>query len=590
MQNVRKIPKAFDSQRRVRSYEFGPFRVDLAKRLLFRDGEPVALTPKAFETLVVLLKSGGEVLLKEELIGSVWPDTVVEEGSLNRNISTLRRALGESPVDHKYIVTIPGRGYRFVGAASHLPEEGSLRDREPIESLAVLPFLYLSGDSDQEYIADGLTEALITDLARIRALRVVSRTSVMRYKNTRDSLPDIARELGVDGVIEGSVMREGRRVRITVQLIEGQTDRHLWANAYEGELGGVMGLQSAVVRAILGEIRVVLTPEEEARLLAVRVVNPPAYEAYLKGRHFWNQRTLNGLKRSEAYFEQAIRSDHGYALAHVALARTYVVMLDYEFQSLQELAPKAMQAAQRALELDPHLGEAHTTLALLKLICEWDFAAAEQQFQSALDLSPGDSTAHQWYGVLLMYQRRFEEALHEMQKAQSLDPLAPIVGAALGMVHVLAGKYDEAIARAEAVRELEPHSPQAYAVLGLARQQKHEYPQAIADFARYVELSGKDPDALMRLGCACARSGDPDAARKILRDLRERSAAHYVSPGSLAALELAAGDTERSLADLRKGLEQRATSMLMLAVDPAFAPLRPDPRFRALLREIGLPL
>ena len=587
MQKLRKIPKDADIGRQARSYDFGPFRVDLAKRLLFRDGELVALTPKAFETLVVLVQNNGAVLLKEELIESVWPDTVVEEGSLNRNISTLRRALGESPNDHKYIVTVPGRGYRFVGQARRKDEfpQGA---REPIESLAVLPFLNLTGDPDQEYIADGLTEALIADLARIRALRVVSRTSVMCFKNTRDSLPEIARELGVDAVIEGSVMREGRRVRITVQLIEGRTDRHLWANAYDGELGDVLGLQSAAVRAILDEIRVVLTPVERARLLTKRVVIPGAYEAYLRGRYCWNQRTLEGLKRSEDCFEQAIRKDPGYALAHVALARTYVIMLDYEFQSPQLMAPKAMRAVQRALELDQELGEAHTTLALLKLICEWDFPGAEEQFRNALDLS-GDSTAHQWYGVLLMYQRRFDESLQQMQKAQGLDPLAPIIGAALGMVLVLAGKYDEAIAQAETVRELEPHSPQAYAVLGLARQQKHEYPRAIADFERYVELSGKDPDALMRLGCACAQSGDMDTARKIMRDLRERSRRGYVSPGSLAALELAAGDTERTLADLRMGIEQRATSMLMLAVDPAFAHLRPDPRFQALLREIGLP-
>jgi TolB-like protein/Flp pilus assembly protein TadD len=589
MQNIRKVRKPSASRSRVRSYEFGPFRIDLVKRLLLRDGEFVALTPKALETLVVLAENDGEVLLKEELIRSVWPDTVVEEGSLNRNVSTLRKVLGESPNDHKYIVTVPGRGYRFVGVVRRVRDEARGDVREPIESLAVLPFLNLTGNADQEYVADGLTEALITDLAQIRALRVVSRTSVMRYKNTREALPDIARDLDVDAVIEGSVMRQGRRVRITVQLIQGSTDRNLWANAYEGELGDILGLQSAVARAILMEIRAVLTPAEKALLSATRVVSPGAYEAYLKGRHFWNQRTMESLQKSIAYFEQAIRMDSGYALAYVALAQAYVVMLDYGFQSPQALAPKAIRAVRRALELNGDLGEAHTVLALLTLVCEWDFVGAEQQFRTALDLSPGDSTAHQWYGVLLMYQRRFDESLQQMRRAQSLDPLAPIIRAALGIVYLLAGRYDEAIAQAESVRELEPNSPQAHAVLGLAQQQKGDYARAIADLRRYVDLSGKDADALMRLGCACAQAGDSSAARDVLRTLRVRSTREYVAPGSLAALELALGNTERTLAELDAGLEQRATSLLMLAVDPAFAQLRPNPRFQALLRKIGLP-
>jgi TolB-like protein/Flp pilus assembly protein TadD len=589
MQNTRKIPKAAETRGRVRAYQFGPFQIDMVKRLLLRDGDFVALTPKVFETLVVFAENDGEVLLKEELIRSVWPDTVVEEGSLNRNISTLRKVLGESPSDHKYIVTVPGRGYRFVGDVQPVQDAARETLRAPIESLAVLPFANLTGQADQEYIADGLTEALITDLAQIRALRVVSRTSVMRYKHARAALPDIARELGVDGVIEGSVMREGRRVRITVQLIDGPSDRHLWAHAYEGERGDILGLQSAVARAIAREVRVVLTPAEQARLGAARMVSAGTYEAYLKGRHFWNQRTLRSLQKSITYFEQAIRMDPDYALAHVALAQAYLVMLDYGFGSPKALAPKALRAVQRALELDGELGEAHAALALLRLVREWDFVGAEAEFRIALDRSPGDSTAHQWYGVLLMYQRRFDEALQQMRLAQGLDPLAPIIRAALGIIYVLAGRYDEAVAQAEAVRELEPDSPQAHAVLGLAWQQKGDYARSIAYCRRYVELSGRDPDALMRLACACARSGDSAAARDVLRTLRARCAHEYVAPGSLAAVELALGDTERALDALDAGLEQRASSLLMLAVDPAFAPLRPNPRFQALLRKIGLP-
>jgi TolB-like protein/Flp pilus assembly protein TadD len=589
MQEFRKFPKAAEGRGRVRAYEFGPFRVDLVKRLLYRNGDLVSLTPKALDTLAALLEHDGDVLLKEELIGRVWPDTVVEEGSLNRNISTLRKALGESPTDHRYIVTVPGRGYRFVGEVHRVRDESPRDDRGSIGSLAVLPFLNLTGDPDQEYVSDGLTEALITDLAQIRALHVVSRTSIMRYKNTRESLPAIARELGVEGIVEGSLMREGRRVRITVQLIEAKSDRHLWARTYEGELGEMLDLQSAVARAILREIRAALTPAEEARLSLVRVVGSAAYEAYLRGRHYWNQRTFESLRRSEAWLEQAIAMDSRYAQAHVALAQTYLVMLDYGMDAPRVLAPKAMRAVERAIVFGDDLGEAHGALALSRLICEWDFAEAERQFRQALELNPGDSTSRQWYGVLLMYQRRFEDSLRQMREAQSLDPLAPIVRAAFAFAQVFAGRYREALAQAETVRELEPRSPQGHSVLGMAYQQLGDYARAINAFEWYVELSGKDPDALMRLGCARAAAGEPAAAREIVAGLKARRAREYVSPGTVAAVELALGNTDEALAGLAAGVDERATSMLTIGTDPVFADLRSDARFRSLLERIGLP-
>src|ERR1700694_2827061 len=291
MQNLRKIPKNSERGRRRRCYEFGPFRIDPVKRLLLRAGEPVLLTPKAFEILLLLVEKRGEVLLKEELMQSIWRNTVVEEGNLNRNISTVRKVLGESPGDHRYIVTIPGRGYRFVADVAEAwdeyrqPKEQNLADlcNVTIRSLAVLPLENLSGDPKQEYFADGMTEALITNLAQIHALRVVSRTSVMQYKGTRKFLREIAWDLNVDGVVEGSVLRSGGRVRITVQLIQARTDRHLWANTYEGDLSDVLGLQSTVAQAVVREIRITLTPTEQARLATGRKGAPEAHQAYTKG-------------------------------------------------------------------------------------------------------------------------------------------------------------------------------------------------------------------------------------------------------------------------------------------------------------------
>lgn len=597
MQKFRKIPKGSESSERRFFYAFGPFRVDPVKRLLLLGAEPVALTPKAFEILRVLVEQRGEVLVKEELMKRVWPDTVVEEGNLNRNISTLRRALGEHPDEHRYIVTLPGRGYRFVAEVREVwdgPPARRLRivGRARIQAVAVLPFLNLSADPEQEYFADGLTEALLTDLAQIHALRVVSRTSVMRYKNTQKSLPEIARELGVDGVVEGSVLRSGGRVRITVQLIRAYTDEHLWAHAYEGELGDVLGLQSGIARAVVREIHVTLTPAEQARLATVRLISPAAHEAYLKGRYLLKQRTHATVRKSIAYFEQALRHDASDARAYGALAEACAVMAIDEFEASEVMVPKARRAAQKALELDEQSSEAHATLALLKFFYEWDLPGAEQQFRRALELTPNDPTAHHWYGLALMYQRRFSESFQELRKAQELDPLSPVIRAALGLDYAFAGKYDEAIRQAESLLEIDPDSPLAHDIVGFSCARKGLYPQAIAALQQYVDRSGRDSDALMRLGCAYAASGDAgDAgnARKLRDELEALSRRQYISPSTIAALDVALGDKERALVSLDAAVDRRPAGLLMLAADPAYAPLRSDARFATLLRRIGLP-
>jgi TolB-like protein/Tfp pilus assembly protein PilF len=594
MQKFRKIPKASEDGPLGHVYEFGPFRIDAVKHLLLRGTEPVSLTPKALDVLCVLVEHRGEVLVKEELIQRVWPDTVVEEGNLNRNISTLRRALGELPNDHRYVVTVPGRGYRFVAEVREVSDGDSDRrkrivDRGRIQSIAVLPFLNLSAEPEQEHFADGLTDALLTDLAQIHALRVVSRTSVMRYKGTQKSLPEIARELNVDAVVEGSVMRSGGRVRITVQLIKADTDEHLWANAYEGEIRDVLGLQSGIARAVVREIHVTLTPAEQARLATVRVVNPIAHEAYLKGRYLLKQRLHDSLRKSVAYFEQAIENDPSYAEAYGALAEAYAVMAIDEFEAPEEFVPKARRAAQKSLELDDQLSEIQATLALLKFWYEWDLPGAEQQFRSALQICPNCATAHHWYALVLMYQRRFSESFQEFRKAQDLDPLSPIIRAALGLDYVFAGRYDDAIRQAETLLEIDPNSPLAHDVVGFSYQRKGLHAQAIAALQKYVDLSGRASDALMRLGCAYAASGDADSASKLLDELRSLARRQYVSPGTIAALDVALGNKEGALMALEAGVSKRSASLLMLAADPVFDPLRSEPRFQTLLQCIGLP-
>jgi TolB-like protein/Flp pilus assembly protein TadD len=457
-----------------------------------------------------------------------------------------------------------------------------------IRALAVLPLANLSGDPAQDYIADGLTEALITDLAQVRQLRIVSRTSAERYKGTRKPLPEIAGELNVDAVVEGSVARAGGRTRITIQLIEARKDTHLWAKIYEGESNDVLALEDSVARAIAQEIQVALTPGEQKRLASVRVIAPEAQEAYLKGRYLWNQRTPESLEKSLSYYHVAIQKDPNYAQAYEGLAETYTVMASNDIVPAEPDVTRAKSAAEQALKLDPDLAEAHATLAQLRLFYDWDFPGAEREFRRALEHNPNSATAHHWYALLLMVQGRFPEASAELEKARELDPLSKVIPAAQGLVYVYQGQYDRAIAREQDVLAFDRNFADAYDALGLAYQQKHMYREAITQFEKYVELSGRDPDALMRLGSAYALAGDEQQARRFLGELESTPKGRYTSPCYIAMLAAALGDKDRAFAWLKKAVEQRSSTMLLLGVDPAFDPLRADPRFQKLLRRVGL--
>jgi TolB-like protein len=391
-------------QKRKHIYRFGPFSIDRDERLLRRDAEVIPLAPKAIETLLALTGSGGRVLEKAELIGAVWPDSFVEEGSLARNISLLRKSLGEDDADGGgYIETIPRRGYRFVVPVS----EHVASDSASAGSLAVLPLADLSGDASQAYFADGMTDELISYFLKIEALNVSSRTSVMAYKDVRKPLREIARELGVDGVVEGTVLHSGGRVRISVRLMEGTTERHLWSETYEKDMRDVLALQSAVANDVSREIRIKLTPPEKARLAQSRSVNPDAYQDYLRGRFFWNKRTAEGLRKARECFEQAIAKDPSYAPAHCGLADAFALMgsSGYDVMPPREAMPRAKAAALCALEIDETLAEAHAALGYVKLAFDWDLAGAARELARAIELKPNYAITYQWQGELLMAGR-----------------------------------------------------------------------------------------------------------------------------------------------------------------------------------------
>jgi TolB-like protein/Tfp pilus assembly protein PilF len=457
----------------------------------------------------------------------------------------------------------------------------------PIQSLAVLPLENLSSDPAQEYFVDGMTDELIADLSKIGALRVISRTSVMQYKATRKPLSQIAKELRVDALIEGSVLRAGDHVRITTRLTQAAADKQLWAESYEGDLRDVLKLQNDVARAIASEVRSKLTPNEQSRLSNSRQIDPRAYEAYLKGRYNWNQRNAAVLRTALESFQHAIDIDPTYAAAYAGLADTYNLMGSNELLPAKDALERARAAAQKALELDDNLAEAHASLAgVLQSGNDWNFKAAEVEFKQAIELNPNYATAHFWYGLNLLPLKRPDEALREFRRAEELDPLSPVVSTYVGFAMEKARRYDEAIAANLETTALFPDFAFGHWALAMAYRQKGMYQQAISEFKKAIELSAGRPDFMATLGHAHAVSGDKNQALKIAHQLE----ASHAPPFVMAIVYLGLGDKERTFTLLEQAYEQRFPSILPEALqDPLFDPVRADPRFQELLGRLGLP-
>src|SRR3984957_20595525 len=418
-----------------------------------------------------------------------------------------------------------------------------------IRSLAVLPLENLSGDAAQSYFSDGMTDELITDLAQISALRVISRTSVMTYKGAHKTLPQIARELNVDAIVEGTVLRAGDQVRITAQLIDASTDKHIWSQSYEGDLRDTLALQDQVARAIAEQIQINLTPREQAALKNVRVVNPESYESYLKGRYFWNKRTADGLRVALAYFNQAAEEDPNYAQAYSGLADTYALLGDWQYAVMtpREAFPKAKTAALKAVELDSSLGEAHNSLAFVLEGFDWDLDSGGKEFRRAIELNPGYATAHHWYAGHLALLGQYDEAIAEMKKAESLDPLSLIINADLAELLVLAHSYDEAIGQSRRTTEMDPNFAMAHNQLAEAYLQKHMFDQAIAELQKAVQLSSGSPMCIANLARAYAFSGQRDEATALLSDLKTSSTPGFSHASEVAAIYASLGDKDQAM-------------------------------------------
>jgi len=575
------------------------------------------------------------------------------EHSLNAAVNKLREALGDDANSPRFIETVPRRGYRFIApveralpasppATNHDGSDvnqeaidlvaertadvpapsgartqrltlwlaciactflvalligfnvGGLRQRVlgrpglgAIQSLAVLPLENLSLDPEQEYFADGMTEALTTELAQISALKVISHTSVVQYKGTKKSLPQIAQELSVDAVVEGAVQRSGDKVEITVQLIHAPSDRHLWAKSYERGLRDVLELQREVAHAITGEIKAKLTPPEKVHLASARPINSEAYEDYLKGHYYGERNTRKGI----AYFQQAIQKDPNYALAYAGLANSYI-SLGMPWggdMSPKEVLPQAKAAATKALEIDDSLGEAHLALARVIQLHDWEWTLVEKEYRRALELNPNDAMAHNWYGEYLQEMGRNEEASAQTRQALMLDPLSPASANELGYTFYTARQYDQAIRAFQRALELEPDYVDPHVGLGWVYGEKQMYGEAIAELEKAVNLGNRHEFIVASLGKVLGDSGRRQEARKLLEELEERSKHRYISHCLIALVQIGLGERDQAVASLEQGYTDRDQWMLYLKVDPHLDDLRSDPRFKDLLRRVGLP-
>jgi TolB-like protein/DNA-binding winged helix-turn-helix (wHTH) protein len=600
-------------------YEFGPFRLDPTERLLLRNNQTVPLAPKAFDTLLLLVENSGHLLTKDELMKHLWPETFVEEVNLAQNISAVRRALDDKSGGAQYIETVAKVGYRFTVETRKIDGEVRSTAQElqpvtfptpaptqesnattqlqnatatsqahwrrgvlavaaliavavmawgvvrrvraadslsPIRSIAILSLVNLSNDPQQEYFVDGMTDELITDLAKIGELRVISHTSVMPFKGTRKSLGAIAGELHVDALVEGTVLRAGNRVRVTAQLVRASPERHLWADSYQGDLTDVFSLQDRIARSIAREVRVALTPEEQARLTSIQRADPEAYDAYVRGRHYAAQINPEGFEKAILNFGRAIELQPRYAQAYADLSETYCWSVTAYMIPQQEGLLKARQAAMKALEMDETLGQAHNSLAWVKYSYEWNFPEAEKEFRRSLELNPGASWTLLWYGMYLAQGNRIAESTAEMKKAQQVDPLSPVANL-LALTPLLTGrKYGMAIEGGRKMLEMDRGNGLARWFLTTVYERKGDISKAIDMQEETAVLYGESKEAAAQRFTRLRRAYESLGAQGYWRaNLEQHLAEWKKNPGdpyNHAVLYARAGEKDHVFAWLEK--------------------------------------
>jgi DNA-binding winged helix-turn-helix (wHTH) protein/TolB-like protein/Tfp pilus assembly protein PilF len=622
-------------------FEFANFRLDPHQRVLLRDGTPISLTPKAFELLVVLADRSGRLVEKEELLSTVWPDVAVEEGNLTVMISHLRKALGDDPEHHLFIETVPKHGYRFTARVARRvetdrgPERPTLQAEEThavpfsqasgsgrrsilwrgsavglsicalalvwrfsafngaaeagsgtIRSLAILPFQELGQPQGNAFLGEGTADALITRLGSIDSIVVRPTSAMDKYRNSALSAVEIGRKQEVDAVLDGRIQREGDRIRLTVQLLRVRDGTALWADSFDEKVTNIFALEDEISERVAQSLRLRFSREEVKRIRRKPTDNPDAYEAYLKGRYFWNKRTEESVRRGLDYFREAIRLDPTFAEGYEGIADSYATLGLYGSMSPNEAFPQARMAAQKALSMNKLLAEAHATLGLIHFYYDWDGPAAENEFRLALDINPNYAMAHSWNSEALAAMGRFPEAMAESQRAMEDDPLSLIVNSNAGWTFFLAGRTDKSIQILKKAIELDPAFTRTHFRLGIVYQAGDDSQNAIAEFRKAVALSNGNAYYEASLANAYAAAGFAAEARQVLDSLKTRARNEYVPAFGFALVYSGLKDRDNAFEWLRRATTDHSTSMAFVRVDPLLASLRSDSRFTSLVQEL----
>lgn len=618
-------------------YEFGEYRLDPTERVLFRQFELIPLTPKALDTLLFLVERRGHIIEKDDLMKAIWPDTFVEEVSLARNISVIRKVLSDGEDGRVFIETIPKRGYRFVAPVKEVvpekrevaPEEQPAAPAQPRKQtsalriasiisvllalmigtayllwhqisagralvsqrimLVVLPVQNLTGDPTRDYVSDGLTEEIIAQLGALNpsSLGVIARTSSMSYQRTGKTIGQISRELNVDYVLESSLREDSGEVRFTAQLIRASDQTHIWAHSYERPMNDVISLQGELARAIADEIRIELTPQVAAKLSKSRAVDPGAYDAYVQGRYHWNERSAEEVRSAIADFNRAIARDPDFAPAYGSLADSYTLLTMMRDAPPGEMMPKAKDTLLKALALDDSLADAHTVLGEVTEVFDWDWAAAEKEFWRAIELDPNNANAHHQFAIHLAVMGRFPQALEEMRAAQTLDPVSPVMFTSTGWIYIRGRAPDRAIPECLKAIDLDSKFARGHLCLGEAYEEQHDLNKAAEEFLAARVLTGMPPEALEELRNAIRKDGYAAYVRIRLKELEEKSKNSYVSPYDLADFSMRCGDREGALKWLDAAFKERSPYLVFLHIEPRIDPLRSDPKYQDILHRIG---
>jgi TolB-like protein/DNA-binding winged helix-turn-helix (wHTH) protein/Tfp pilus assembly protein PilF len=594
---------------------FGSFEVNPRTGELRKQGLHIKLHEKPLQVLLALLEHPGEVVTRKELQERLWSgDTFVEfENGLNNAISRLREALGDTSGSPRFIETVPRHGYRFLPEVSQsLPAPRAATSRpwlftfgivlgvclaigavfrltpthkQVIRSLAVLPFRNLGTGTADDYFAGGMTDAVTTELAKLGVSKVISETSVVQFKDSKKSVPDIAHMLDVDAIVEGAVLREGNKVRITVQLIGADTDRHLWADSYERQMTDILALQDEVALGVARAIKLELSPGAAGRPASPKPVNTEAYEAYLKGSYFAQKRDESFL-RAKDYFQQAIQLDPGYAPAYAGLSDFYALS---DALPPAEALPKAREYAQKALRLDPDLPASHVSLAYVYFYDDWNWPAADQEFRRAIALAPGLARSHRWYAVYLAAVGRAAEAMTEAQRAADLDPLSVSAHDAAAIAAACSGQYDRSVQEGRIILDLDPNDARAYLDLAVGHIQKGMYQEALQDAEKGLALSRHDPFFLSIAAFVHGRLGQMEQAGKLVEEMRAASKKSFVAPFLFATAFVGMGKEKEAMEALEEGYKAHDVYLVGLNSTPWFGPLRSNPRFQSLVSRMHFP-